>query len=134
MCTPNQDTRAVILSFDLSQEEFTEIPQPDDHPNNKILVGIMDDCLCVLGKKNYYWFNIWIMQKYNVKQSWKMVDYNCSVKFHSVVKLTELNNGVSSGRSTQINTWFFKNRNFTCVPNYTTVESLVRIPSSLSTQ
>ncbi|GJX85218.1 hypothetical protein Tco_0335992 [Tanacetum coccineum] len=57
---------------------------PDD-PNIKILVGIMEECLCIFADdisngmftKNY---NIWVMQKYIVNQSWKKVERNCSTR------------------------------------------------------
>ena len=49
----NNENEQVILSFDLSKEEFEEIPQPDDarckfdnacKPN--MILGIMEECLC----------------------------------------------------------------------------------------
>ncbi|PWA56784.1 F-box domain-containing protein [Artemisia annua] len=123
MYTPNQDTRAVILSFDLSQEEFKEIPLPVD-PNNKIIVGIMEECLCLFALDLSTNYSIWVMQKYNVNQSWKRVERNCILKVQSLERLTEMENDVSNGRSTQKKTWFFKNRKFQDVPNII-VESLV---------
>nr|GEU79114.1 F-box protein CPR1-like [Tanacetum cinerariifolium] len=129
MYTLNQDRRVEILSFDLSQEKFKEISQPVDSKHKNILVGIMEECLCIvtdelstndLGTKNY---NIWVMQKYNVNHSWKMVERKCcSVKFQSVDRMADLENDDPNGKSTQRYTWFFKNQNFTAVPNIGYVE------------
>ncbi|GKE05837.1 hypothetical protein Tco_1397855, partial [Tanacetum coccineum] len=48
------------------------------------------------------------------------------VEFQSVVRMTELENDDPNGRrSTERNTWFFKNQKFTGVPNIGYVESLL---------
>ncbi|GJU37392.1 F-box protein CPR1-like protein [Tanacetum coccineum] len=121
---------AIILSFDLSSEEFKEIPLPDD-PNQPTLFGIMEECLCLLhgylSSNNVYMeeYDIWVMQKDDVKQSWRTAEVNCRVEFQIVDRMTELENDDPNGRSTHRNTWFFKNRGFTDVPNIRYVESLV---------
>ncbi|GJW88365.1 putative F-box domain-containing protein [Tanacetum coccineum] len=74
----NQKTKKVILSFDLSTEEFKEISQPDYQIENRkylcISLGIMEECLCIHDSRK-----VWVMKKYNEKQSWEVVD-NCQIK------------------------------------------------------
>nr|GEX18691.1 hypothetical protein [Tanacetum cinerariifolium] len=79
--------KVVIVSFDLSKEEFKEIPQPDDSRYQFNFVhhklAIMNECLSIC---DYYGpccdpsYNIWIMNNYNVKQSWKLLRSDCEAK------------------------------------------------------
>ncbi|GJY50589.1 V-type proton ATPase subunit B2 [Tanacetum coccineum] len=83
----DQENSSFIISFDLSKEVFKEIPQPDDarynNPNKEdipsmhMMLGIKDECLCIWrtdrsDRPN----NTWIMQKYNVKESWEPLGSN----------------------------------------------------------
>lgn len=84
-----KNAKTSILSFDLSKEDFKEIPQPDDDNlyeslDMGILVedwrglkttmcfGTLEECLCV------FYYNLmtnemhrWIMKNYNAKDSWE---------------------------------------------------------------
>ncbi|GJR73397.1 ketol-acid reductoisomerase, chloroplastic-like protein [Tanacetum coccineum] len=84
--------KAVILSFDLSKENFKEIPQPDDDALYKKLrmgfleysrrgwqtnmcLGTMEDSLCVFYFTSYCReMHEWIMKNYNVKESWENME------------------------------------------------------------
>ncbi|XP_076898729.1 F-box/kelch-repeat protein At3g23880-like [Bidens hawaiensis] len=88
--------KAVILSFDLSQHIFKEIPQPDDDPLYQSLgvgvpkrywrymtdmsLGIMGECLCIFPFTSIPSHIIWVMNKYNVKESWGIVGpHDCEI-------------------------------------------------------
>ncbi|GKC40655.1 putative F-box domain-containing protein [Tanacetum coccineum] len=91
----DHNEKVVIVSFDLSKEEFKEIPQPDDsryqwHCYHRL--GIMNECLsiCVYYGPDFDPSDdIWIMNNYNVKQSWKMLQYDCEAKRQVIHTLYE---------------------------------------------
>ncbi|XP_076945330.1 F-box protein CPR1-like [Bidens hawaiensis] len=58
----------LIVSFDLSKEEFKEIHLPNDTIYYRKL-GIIKECLCVFGR------GAWWMKKYNVKEQWEFVKF-----------------------------------------------------------
>ncbi|GKA66783.1 ribonuclease H-like domain-containing protein [Tanacetum coccineum] len=70
----NSRSKVLIISFDLSTEEFKETPQPDydvDYELNRVCnLGVIDECLCI-----WYLFAypIWVMKSYNLKESWTLV-------------------------------------------------------------
>ncbi|GKG22356.1 F-box protein CPR1-like protein, partial [Tanacetum coccineum] len=88
----NNKKEQVILSFDLSKEEFEEIPQPDDarckldnacQPN--MILGIMEECLC-LKCRDLHFNKLWVMKKYNAKESWVLPDNtNTSVNLETIL-------------------------------------------------
>ncbi|KAL7617724.1 hypothetical protein Lser_V15G02680 [Lactuca serriola] len=72
------DKQQVILSLDLTKDKFKEIPQPDDmrYKNDvasegAMRLGTMDGCLCVFD--GMCTVKIWVMNEYNVRQSWELV-------------------------------------------------------------
>nr|GEX52144.1 hypothetical protein [Tanacetum cinerariifolium] len=74
--------KIVILSFHLSRQEFTEIPQPDDSRylfDYQNFLGIADKCLCIY--RNYSPVQRWVMKTYNDKQSWELMSYGCEMKY-----------------------------------------------------
>nr|XP_043633500.1 F-box/kelch-repeat protein At3g06240-like [Erigeron canadensis] len=75
--TNREKNENVILSFDLSLNEYKEIPLPDDHDNNKSdrdhkSLGIINECLCICDDQKPY--HMWVMKNYNVKESWDLRD------------------------------------------------------------
>nr|XP_043611535.1 F-box/kelch-repeat protein At3g23880-like [Erigeron canadensis] len=69
----DRNKKPVIVSFDLSKEEFNEVAQPEDPeykywPDNRL--GIIKDCLCIFQS---YKSRKWMMKSYNVKQSWELL-------------------------------------------------------------
>ncbi|GKB15835.1 putative F-box domain-containing protein [Tanacetum coccineum] len=77
--------RQVIISFDLSREEFTEIPQPDDSQyryDYLNFLGIAEKCLCIY--RSYHPYQRWIMRKYNDKQSWELLPLDCEMNKYDV--------------------------------------------------
>lgn len=70
----NNNNNKVILSFDLSQEEFKQIPQPND-PNYKFTyktyLGTIQECLCIFGSYSID-YPIWQTNSYNVNPVWVM--------------------------------------------------------------
>ncbi|GKC84336.1 F-box protein CPR1-like protein, partial [Tanacetum coccineum] len=68
-------TKFVIVSFDLSKEQFKEIPQPDDalyQCTPYSYLGIIDECLCICCPIRSAGSLRWVMKKYNVKESWTL--------------------------------------------------------------
>ncbi|GKD88916.1 hypothetical protein Tco_1364423, partial [Tanacetum coccineum] len=65
----NEKDEKVILSFELSIEDFKEIPQSDEFSYNSDLeifkecLYIFHDCLCL--------YKMWLLKNYDVEQSWK---------------------------------------------------------------
>ncbi|GKE32134.1 putative F-box domain-containing protein [Tanacetum coccineum] len=73
--TEDDNKEVSIVSFDVSREEFKEIPQPDDpryewQPYRRL--GIMNGCLSIYNYGFGHDDDIWIMNNYNVKHSWEM--------------------------------------------------------------
>ncbi|GJZ44372.1 putative F-box domain-containing protein [Tanacetum coccineum] len=89
----NEERKTAILSFDLSQEEFKVIPQPNDsiyerHTHRSFpLLGIVDDRLCIFFSKTRSNLppDIWVMRSYNVEQSWELLPPNDYEMKHEVV-------------------------------------------------
>ncbi|KAI3791198.1 hypothetical protein L2E82_04869 [Cichorium intybus] len=124
----SQDNKNMIISFRLSEEEFTEIPQPDDvgyeygvarHPTMRL--GIMEECLCVFNYEELT-DNLWMMKNYNVRQSWGMVGKDCEKKSF-VHCLKELKHYIPHKRSFCHDMWFSSTREFIGAPIF--VKSLV---------
>ncbi|GJV80189.1 putative F-box domain-containing protein [Tanacetum coccineum] len=73
--TEDDNKEVSIVSFDVSRQEFKEIPQPDDpryewQPYRRL--GIMNGCLSIYNYGFGHDDNIWMMNNYNVKHSWEM--------------------------------------------------------------
>ncbi|GJT29589.1 putative F-box domain-containing protein [Tanacetum coccineum] len=85
------ERQVVILSFDLSLEEFKVIPQPNDSKYESLScrfpsIGIVDDqfCLFFTKRRSNLPSYIWVMRSYNVDQSWELLPDNYEMK-HEVV-------------------------------------------------
>ncbi|KAE8685915.1 F-box protein [Hibiscus syriacus] len=61
-----------IVSFDLADEQFREVPKPDCGGLNKcnFHLSVLRGCLAVAVYGNYGKLEIWIMKCYNDKESW----------------------------------------------------------------
>ncbi|XP_071740649.1 F-box protein CPR1-like [Rutidosis leptorrhynchoides] len=69
---PPPDLDYLIVAFDVSGETFEMVPQPEYY--NKYVaidLGMLDECLCVIGNYAMYRVDVWVMMKYGVKESWK---------------------------------------------------------------
>ncbi|GJW26327.1 F-box protein CPR1-like protein [Tanacetum coccineum] len=70
--------KMVIISFDLSQEKFREISQPDDsryvfdYTDISRKLGIVEGCLCIFNVEEVP-DNTWVMKNYNDSSSWKVL-------------------------------------------------------------
>lgn len=124
-----ENNKKVILSFHISKEEFMEIPQPDDARFESLIggrsamrLGTMDECLCIL-RRGLLPYNIWMMKKYNEKQSWEMVDHDCKIKNEAAHCMKELKHYIPHKRSLCHKTWLCKTRDFIGAPIF--VQSLV---------
>ena len=128
-----------IIAFDLSKEVFKEITQPDDaryNPNKedipsvRMMVGIKDECLCIWRYDLYDLPNMWIMQKYNVKESWVTLGSNCqrNVEFFPSTDKDKVENDISDIRRSIHDTWFLKK--CTYVPTTAIMQSLISPHSS----
>ncbi|KAJ9555868.1 hypothetical protein OSB04_010482 [Centaurea solstitialis] len=124
---PSQNYEMVILSFDISKEEFMEVPQPDDERfvslhDSATRLGTIDGCLCLFSR-SLLPHKIWMMKEYNVKESWEMVDGNCEIKNEVVHCMKELKHYIPHKRTLCDKTRFCKSREFIGAPIF--VESLV---------
>ncbi|KAJ0617156.1 putative F-box domain-containing protein [Helianthus annuus] len=84
----DQNNKKLIISFDLSKEEFEEIPQPDDvkyECSSSSYLGIVNECLCIFRQSNCCFLDdLWMMKSYNVKDSWEHLPHNHNMK-HDIV-------------------------------------------------
>ncbi|GJR74069.1 putative F-box domain containing protein [Tanacetum coccineum] len=80
----NDIYKKYIMCFDLAKEEFREIPQPEDWRYDVSIhaLGIFEDSLCIFDERNDDGrpYGIWVMKKYNVKQSWELLPTDCEMK------------------------------------------------------
>ncbi|KAI3676067.1 hypothetical protein L1987_85665 [Smallanthus sonchifolius] len=75
----SENTKKLIISYDLSKDEFKEIPQPDDAKyecTSDTYLGIVKECLCIFDMSPGSLFDVWLMKKYNVKQSWELLPHD----------------------------------------------------------
>ncbi|GJY60712.1 putative F-box domain-containing protein [Tanacetum coccineum] len=69
------ENKPLIVSFNLSKEEFVEVSQPDhiqykwDYGNT---LGIVEDSLCIFSPRDHP-RGTWVLRNYNVKQSWELL-------------------------------------------------------------
>ncbi|KDO58465.1 hypothetical protein CISIN_1g015251mg [Citrus sinensis] len=61
-----------IVSFDIADEQFREVPKPDCGGLNRCNyhLTVLSGCLSVAVYGNYGKLEIWVMKDYNVKESW----------------------------------------------------------------
>ncbi|KAB1208693.1 hypothetical protein CJ030_MR6G006735 [Morella rubra] len=64
--------RRSIISFDLADEQFQEVPTPDCNTLNrrKYHLVVLGGCLSAAVYCNYGKLEIWVMREYGVKESW----------------------------------------------------------------
>lgn len=90
----------VLLSFDMKDEIFVEIHQPENLDKfNYKFVGVLGGCLSMLCSVGKVGFEVWVMQDYGVKESWTTlfkIDQLMSVdipSFHYLRRIVSLKNG-----------------------------------------
>nr|XP_043612231.1 F-box/kelch-repeat protein At3g06240-like isoform X2 [Erigeron canadensis] len=123
-----QNKQQVILSLDLSENEFKEISQPDDERYKlevgshwRMRLGIFDDCLCAF----YHGMlpcSIWVMSEYNVKQSWQRLS-EPNIHTEIVHQLKQLKRYIPNSRSLCHKIWLSQGTRYVGTPLY--VPSLV---------
>ncbi|KAK8346490.1 hypothetical protein V6Z11_A07G221000 [Gossypium hirsutum] len=61
-----------LISFDLADEQFREVPKPDCGGLNRcnFHLSVLGGCLAAAVYGNYGKLEIWVMKCYNVKESW----------------------------------------------------------------
>ncbi|KAI4319891.1 hypothetical protein MLD38_033435 [Melastoma candidum] len=66
-----------IVSFDMTEERFLEIPKPDGGSlaRGNYQLGVLRGCLSAVAYCNYGRMEIWTMKTYGVKESW-VKEYN----------------------------------------------------------
>ncbi|KAJ0953314.1 putative F-box domain-containing protein [Helianthus annuus] len=81
----DQSRKILIISYDISQEVFKEVGQPDDpryECGSSSRLGIVKGRLCVYaGDENSF---IWLMKEYNVKESWELLRRGREMKYDIV--------------------------------------------------
>lgn len=82
----NMIERKVILSFDLSREEFKIIPQPDDsrYAFKISKLGIYQGCLCIYCSDRIPYDLVWVLRNYNNKKSWELLPNDCEMNYDNV--------------------------------------------------
>ncbi|KAK9016006.1 hypothetical protein V6N11_007093 [Hibiscus sabdariffa] len=78
-----------IISFDLTTEQFQEIPPPDNVTLDRRVfeLVVLRDHLCAAVSNISCGLDIWVMKEYNVKESWVkefMIEGYLPVEFHSM--------------------------------------------------
>ncbi|KAI3440933.1 F-box domain-containing protein, partial [Psidium guajava] len=65
-------TARQLVSFDLADEQFREVPRPEGGPigRSNYQVMALRGCLSAIVYCNYGRLEIWVMKRYNVKESW----------------------------------------------------------------
>ncbi|XP_071928972.1 F-box protein At3g07870-like isoform X1 [Coffea arabica] len=68
----------ILVSFDLSNEIFSEVPLPENDVNlfrHRYSLSVLGGCLSIVhpSSTNYWVQDIWIMKEYGVKESWERV-------------------------------------------------------------
>lgn len=76
--------KKVIVSLDLSTEEFKEIPQPADVEYASEL-GIIDGCLCIFWDCSPFSSKIWVMKN----SKWERYNNHCGSKYDVVHDIPE---------------------------------------------
>ncbi|KAJ0806748.1 putative F-box domain, galactose oxidase/kelch, beta-propeller, F-box associated interaction [Helianthus annuus] len=87
--TDEENEKDIIIAYDLSKEEFREIPQPDDPRYEctfRSYLGMVKECLCIYRRP---WYSrdvpdIWLMKKYNVKESWEPLPHDREINYEYV--------------------------------------------------
>ncbi|XP_071708383.1 F-box/kelch-repeat protein At3g06240-like [Rutidosis leptorrhynchoides] len=76
------NSKKVILSFDLSREEFIEISLPDECDQYNMRLGVIKQCLCIFSLSPYSRKPEmkWVLKKYNAKKFWKRVPGDYGIK------------------------------------------------------
>ncbi|KAF5820118.1 putative F-box domain-containing protein [Helianthus annuus] len=75
----DKNEKYIIIGYDLSKEEFREIPQPDDPGFEWTFLsylGIVKECLCIS------------VMSYNVKESWELLPHDREINYDIVHELT----------------------------------------------
>ncbi|KAF6154794.1 hypothetical protein GIB67_032406 [Kingdonia uniflora] len=85
LCVEDKYSDGAIVSFDIRNEEFQEMLQPDDVAGllrgetgyfNTLSLGVFGGHLCMFSEDYKFNFVIWIMRDYGVKESWtKLVSF-----------------------------------------------------------
>ncbi|KDP32919.1 hypothetical protein JCGZ_13700 [Jatropha curcas] len=70
---PELGVKNAIISFDFVTETFREVPQPD-YGNNRLKsqvdVGVLEGKLCAMCNYQHEYVDLWVMEKYGMKESW----------------------------------------------------------------
>ncbi|KAJ0617168.1 putative F-box domain-containing protein [Helianthus annuus] len=79
----------IIIAYDLSKEEFREIPQADDPRYEctfRSYLGIVKECLCIYRRHRYSHdvHDICLMKKYNVKESWEPLPHDREINYEEI--------------------------------------------------
>ncbi|KAM0045006.1 putative F-box domain-containing protein [Helianthus debilis subsp. tardiflorus] len=124
----------VIISFHLTDEEFSTIHQPDDahqfyfgRVRTSICLGIIEDCLCMFDPSSLPPCKVWAMKDFK-KQSWEVVGDVCENGYDAVHCIRLLTNYIQYEGPLIYETLYCHSRAFLWGPLY--VESLVS-PHSL---
>ncbi|XP_065852782.1 F-box protein CPR1-like [Euphorbia lathyris] len=71
---PELGVRNSIVAFDIAGENFREVYQPDygsNRLNFQVDVGVLEGKLCVMCNSQHEYVDLWVMEEYGVKESWR---------------------------------------------------------------
>ncbi|KAL7617110.1 hypothetical protein Lser_V15G02679 [Lactuca serriola] len=102
----------VILSFDLNEDKFEEIPQPCKWAEH---LGSINGCLCVFDVLE----EVWMMNEYNVRESWEIVEPKDKIKTEIVHCLKDLMHYIPNKRPLCLKQRVVHTPKFIAAPLYT---------------
>ncbi|KAH7836261.1 hypothetical protein Vadar_034157 [Vaccinium darrowii] len=86
----------IIVSCDLFEEKFYQIPKPDIEINESCKISVLGECLAITGdfskRCGRHEVHIWLLKEYGVKESWTK-EYVIGERFGRLYPLFLLNSG-----------------------------------------
>ncbi|GKA34055.1 F-box protein CPR1-like protein [Tanacetum coccineum] len=121
----NTSYKLIILSFNLSDETFTALPEPENVFNQSMItelrLGTLEGCLCLF-KLELHPSDLWVLKDYNNKQSWELYGCENEMKPDAVYALN-VSNLIPNTRPFLHDPWFGHIKGILMACSY--VESLV---------
>lgn len=79
---PDRNSHCFIVSFNLENESYQKILQPDygEVDAHRLTLAVLRDCLCMISGND-----VWLMKEYGKKESWTKL-FTVSYKSHSLTK------------------------------------------------
>jgi F-box interacting protein len=82
LTTEVESSSHVIVSFDLKNESYQKLPQPNLDNKNWTL-GVSRECLCIF-VSSIMFLDVWVMKEYGNKESWTKLYHVPNMENHSL--------------------------------------------------